>query len=572
MRDPLARPFTPVQTPQRQPIPGREADMAVNNAGGYTFTTDLWRQLEDFAVMGATGGTFYCSQDKLVLRNLDVADRAVRENPSRALTLAAAVNTAQPARAPKPQPQLYILAAVMAKGDASSKQLAKKLFPEMVRTTDHYAIWWGYYKQMRHKQLPGGRNAPVTGRAVLGAMRSWFLDTPVDSLTWRVLKARQRTTPQGEKLALGHLLRIAHPKVKLPAGEVPEEAATEAAKRRKLLGWLAGNVSDEDARATLPLVDSYMRAQAAGSGSDAVRVVREEKVPWEFLPSSVLSDPQVWAALVDTVGTRALMRNLARMSRIGTLNPLGCPEVNQVVARLTNREAVAKARIHPMEAWLAQRVYASGQSVQTDRQGKVVKTETWTPSGRVTSALNGTFEAGFGAVTPTGSRILVVVDCSGSMKWTAVMANGSVLGSAYQVACTIAAVLARMEPNLHVIEVDTRVHPSRISPSTHLEEISRWNPAGGGTDLSLPFTWAQQARHKVDCFAILTDNETWAGNQHPSQALAAYRAEINPDARVLVATLAPTGHSIADPKDPGVLNMAGVDASLPQVLTQWMRR
>lgn len=75
----------------------------------------------------------------------------------------------------------------------------------------------------------------------------------------------------------------------------------------------------------------------------------------------------------------------------------------------------------------------------------------------------------------------------------------------------------------------------------------------------------------VDGFVLFTDGETWAGRQHASQALAAYRRQYSPGARVAVASMAAAGHSIAEPKDAGVLNIAGIDAALPTVVTWFIR-
>jgi 60 kDa SS-A/Ro ribonucleoprotein len=70
---------------------------------------------------------------------------------------------------------------------------------------------------------------------------------------------------------------------------------------------------------------------------------------------------------------------------------------------------------------------------------------------------------------------------------------------------------------------------------------------------------------------IFTDGETWAGRGHPSQALDAYRRRYNPEARVVVAALAANGHTIGEPQDAGVLNLAGMDASLPKVVSAFIR-
>jgi 60 kDa SS-A/Ro ribonucleoprotein len=243
--------------------------------------------------------------------------------------------------------------------------------------------------------------------------------------------------------------------------------------------------------------------------------------------------------------------------------------VQRVVTRLTSREALAKARIHPMDVYLALKIYQSGVSKPDPRK----PAQTWQPVPAVSDALEVTYDLSFAAAEPTGRKYVVAVDSSGSMSgWSKVISSGSPLGTAYEVANTIAVMLARLDGhNVHVIDVDTRIHKSKVSLRTNLRELSAWRASGGGTDLSLPFTWASQQRAAVDGFLVITDKETWAGNRHPVQALAAYRREFNPAARVIVVGMTATGYSIADPGDPGVLNVAGLDGALPKLIAGFLR-
>ena len=59
--------LNPKATPQSKKIPGREAEMARNNAGGVSFKLDKWGQFNRFIVMGSEGGQFYVGEKKLTL-------------------------------------------------------------------------------------------------------------------------------------------------------------------------------------------------------------------------------------------------------------------------------------------------------------------------------------------------------------------------------------------------------------------------------------------------------------------------------------------------------------------------
>jgi len=553
MRDPLARVST-VATAQSRPIPGRA--QVRNAAGGYVFAQDLWTKVEDFLILGTTGGTYYVSADQLTVGNVDVLLQAVIEDGPRLVSILTEISAARPPRAPKPRPALFALAVAAAKGDPVTVQAVKAAFPQVVRTTDHLAMFFGYWKNLAGKAGAGDRRpSPVTGRAMRTTLASFFTADDIHQVAFRALKARQRATPAGEAMALQDIIRIAH-----PAGPTPAH--------RTLIGWLAGRVSDVDAQAVVPDVDDFLVAQAVTSPADAVRVIRDRRVPWEFLPTDVLADKDVWTELAETVGLSALIRNLARMTRIGTLAPFA--EVNSaVVNRLTDGDELTRARVHPMDLYLALKAYASGHS-QPDRRKTA---QDWQPVGQIVDALADAYELSFGAVQPSGKRLLVAVDSSGSMtQWAQVVSSGFPLGSGYEVANAIAAMLARIEgKNVHVIDVDTAVHRSKVTPKTSLRELATWRGSGGGTDLSLPFSWALARRLSVDGIVVLTDNETWAGRQHPIQALDGYRRSVNPQVRVVVVSMTATGMRIADPADVGVLNVAGLDASLPQIITGFIR-
>jgi 60 kDa SS-A/Ro ribonucleoprotein len=78
-------------------------------------------------------------------------------------------------------------------------------------------------------------------------------------------------------------------------------------------------------------------------------------------------------------------------------------------------------------------------------------------------------------------------------------------------------------------------------------------------------------RREIDTFVIYTDSETWAGDVHPAQALRDYRTASGIDACLVVVGMVSNGFSIADPADPGMLDVVGFDTATPQLISDFAR-
>ncbi len=67
----------------------------------------------------------------------------------------------------------------------------------------------------------------------------------------------------------------------------------------------------------------------------------------------------------------------------------------------------------------------------------------------------------------------------------------------------------------------------------------------------------------------LTDNETWFGNIHPFEALKKYRSKFNKEAKLAVLAFRANEFTIADPSDAGMMDIAGLDANVPKILSEF---
>jgi 60 kDa SS-A/Ro ribonucleoprotein len=120
---------------------------------------------------------------------------------------------------------------------------------------------------------------------------------------------------------------------------------------------------------------------------------------------------------------------------------------------------------------------------------------------------------------------------------------------------------------------DDGLTPLPLSPRQRLDDAVRTvsDLPFGGTDCALPMLYARSLQREIDTFVIYTDSETWAGDIHPVQALRDYRRASGIDARLVVVGMVSNGFSIADPADPGMLDVVGFDTATPQLIADFAR-
>jgi 60 kDa SS-A/Ro ribonucleoprotein len=378
----------------------------------------------------------------------------------------------------------------------------------------------------------------------------WYASRGTDKLAYQMIKYRSRS-------GFDHKRAI----------EVAHNGAGEDAARQALYLWARGKDVE---RETLPtLVQAHLKAMKADNRDDLMKLVAEHNLPWEAIPTEALNDPGVWQAMLPYMGLTALIRNLGNMTACEAIKPMDCAEV---VKRLGSEEDLRKSRVHPFTILQALAVYRSGYGV---RGGK-----SWSPVTQVVDALDKAFYAAFKNVEPTGKNILLALDVSGSM--TSSM-GGSPL-SCREASAALALVTLATEANTQVVgftggggwgsRYNSDLTPLNLSARQRLDDAVREvsNLPFGGTDCALPMLYATRKGMPVDAFIIYTDNETWAGNIHPVQALQEYRKTMNRNAKCIVVGMTSTGFSIADPGDGGMLDMVGFDGSCPALISNFIKQ
>lgn len=534
-------------TPQSHPIPG--STQVPNSAGSYAWQVDKWSLLDRFLILGTEGGSYYATEKEATLTAGNGLLDCIAEDGPR--TVARIVEISEAGRAPKNDPCVFALAACAGNQNPAAREAALAALPRVCR------IGTDLFRFSREVEAFRG-----WGRRLRRAIGEWYTGKAPEDLGYQVVKYRQR-----EGTTHRDLLRLASPTPTTPAhdalfrwiigadfGERTVEPGKAGGKQRHYPAVDPGLLPE--------IIMAFDRAQSCTGPEAAVALLSQyPRLPWEALPNEVLGSPDVWRALLPNLPLRALTRNLARMTANGALVPMGA-EVATVCQRLSDEDAIRKARLHPIQCLTALCTYAAGRG----QRG----TLTWTPIPQIVDALDGAFYAAFANVQPTGKRTLLAVDTSGSMMHGEV---AGVLGlSPRKAASTMAMVTARTETVWQCIGFSDFVQPVALSPRQRLDDVMKvFDGPPHGTDCSLSMQWAMQNGVEVDVFVEYTDHQTWAGGIHPAQALRQYREKTGIPAKLVVCGMVANEYSIADPGDPAMLNVVGFDTSTPQAIAEFSR-
>ena len=524
--------FAPLQTPQSLPLAG--ASQVPNSAGGYVWAVSDWSRLDRFLVLGSEGGTYYIGERPLTRQNAEAVVRCIQADGLRTVRRIVEISTG--GRAPKNDPALFALALCSSLGNVETRRAALLALPHVARTGTHLFHFLAAVESCRG-----------WGRALRRAVADWYTAMSPEQLAYQAVKYQQR-----DGWSHRDALRLAHPK----AADAQHEA---------IFHWIVAGWPDVGAEPhpdpALRTLWAFERARRATSRDEIVALIAQHGLPWEAIPSTWLSDPDVWLALLPHLPLTALLRNLARMTANRALQSLG-DSVPTVVERLVNQRALRRARVHPIALLAALKTYAQGRG----ERGKL----TWEPLARIGDALDRAFYLSFDNVQASGKRIVLALDVSGSM------GGGTVAGSPgltpRVAAAAMALVTAAVEQQTTIVAFGHEMVPLAISPSMRLDDVVRAtsNLPFGATDCALPMLWALEHGVEADAFVVYTDSETWFGKIHPVQALAEYRRKTGIPARLVVVGMVSNGFSIADPHDGGMLDVVGFDSATPQVIADFV--
>lgn len=532
-----------------------------NAAGGYTFAVSDLDQIKRFLILGSEA-TYYQPGAEVTDENTATLRKVLATQEGARAVVDLIVEVSTQGRAAKQDYAIFALALASDPNTSADTGYALSKLPAVARTATTLIQFVGFALQFRG-----------WGRALKRAVAEWYTDKGADKAAFQAVKYRQR-----DGWTHRDLFRVSHPTTVDPAFQA------------------LGNyiLKDEVGDLTPEIVKGFVLAQAPDA--DYVALIEQYRLTWEMLPTQALNDADVWRALIDngSLPLGALLRQLPKLTRLGLFEKLkDGSRLGVVVKRLTDAEEIERARIHPIAVLIALRTYAEGRSQRGD--------STWDPSREVIDALDKAFYLAFKNVVPSGKKFLIGLDVSSSMgsKFRDARGNVSTLSSR-DISAALALVTVATEPETHVIgftasrsgysygygrgnafpkggsgrlgnsvsNLDSAVDPNRRLDDV-ISQIS--GLPFGSTDCSLPMLYALENGLRPDVFLVITDNETWAGEMQPHEALEKYRRETGIDAKLIVLATSPTRSTITDPNDVNSLDIVGFDSAAPSVVSAFAR-
>jgi len=409
-------------------------------------------------------------------------------------------------------PALFVLALAASPkfADAKTNAAALEALPHVARTGTQLRKFAAFCTNLRG-----------WGRSLRSAVADWYVTKPASEL------ARQLVESENQPVwSHRDLLRLSHPRPATPV-------------HNALFQWVVDGKPGH--LATAEMLDGQLRpmhavelAKKARTEEQIVQLIEDYRMTADMVPSRWKTSPRVWETLLDSVSYLDLARNLGQLTAIGLVRPQSATTA-LVVARLLDRKRLANSKVHPLVLLDAFRTYREGGG----------QSASWTPVPSVIEALNAAFYLAFDNVRPTGKRIYLAVDASCSMGLSQCLGMPSL--SAAMASLALSMIYAKSEPRY---SIGSFQGPRSVAPQSIEDALNR------GLE--------------IDAFVVLTDHAK-TGESAQGETLQRYRRDTGIATRLAIIAMAADRCDMTDPNDRLQMSVAGFDASVPEVVAEFIR-
>ena len=553
---------------QMQPIEGT----VMNNAGGQSYKISPEKMLLRFLILGSDKPQYYVSEKENNLEHLTNILVMVEEGSGLEI-VNTLVNVSVEARAPKQTYTLLVLAICSLSKDLELKKAANEAVQKICRIPTHLFE----YLDLREKISLKMNGTTGWGRSQRKVIERWYNEHKNGSELELIRSATKYMSRHG--YTHRDALRLGHPKPNSSARKIIYSYLTSGLEKtlkvsEAIRKKMPSPCELSNATAVLDFIIAVEKAKGLGpdKGKEMCELIESHHLVREHIPSELLNSVDVWITLLKRMPLTALIRSLGKISTFTEITECET-HIQGIVDKITDKNVIERSKIHPLTVLLAHLTYGHG--------GGYKGSLTWTPDVRVVSALDTAFELSFKNVVPSSKRILNAVDVSGSMTVSCTGGSGMSI-TCHEAATVMALIMVRTEPFCHTVFFSSgkdrccfqhsELEEIPLRKETSLKEAFEMTQRGnfGCTDCALPMMYALSKKIEIDTFIVYTDSETYWGDIHPSEALKKYRTEMNiPNAKLVVMGMQSNKFSIADPNDPGMMDVVGFDSASPQIVSDF---
>ena len=428
-----------------------DPDQIQGAAGGFVWQISDKEQVIRYLVIGSEGGNYYQTPQQVSSQCASCVLRMTRTPDNFKWLIDTIRDVSTTGRAAKQESTLLALAtAIVFAPTPAAKTEALNAVNDCVRILTHMYMLIGYIKifsKAGHPSLTTASSSKAVtvgsgiGRGIRRVFGEYFYSrTGVEIANlmtkyqnregWNIKDVLtlihidpKRMKDDGGRLAIEYIFKPKEEFAPILAAAPPTADATKTLLSAiKEIHTIAERPLQPATNPSLAGLSNYQYGEEV---SRIVHLINTVGLCREQLPSQLFKQRRVWEALLMSKGANgkgkgmpltALIRNLGKLTtaEIGIIAPFSTiaiqsltRDTKHICDRITDAQDIKRTRLHPYTILVAMMTYKKGHG---DKGGL-----TWSPNTHIIEALDKAFKLAFQNITPTGKRIKIALDVSGSM-------------------------------------------------------------------------------------------------------------------------------------------------------------
>ncbi|XP_076436651.1 RNA-binding protein RO60-like [Babylonia areolata] len=451
-------------------------------------------------------------------------------------------------------PALFALAICARHADQThkTKQAAMKVFVSACNSSADLFTFISYAVSVKDTKKGWGRSLKT-------GVQRWFDNR--DAMTLAKIITQQKT---GCGWSYVDLLRLTHILPKTEGAKMIAKYLIKGLKAAK--EEYGGEKTSSDMQAALAYLGAVEQLKGVTDKDMAAGMVEQHQLHLQQVVARLQQIREVLVALVKQMTLQELLDSMGRLAGYHCLEPT-FHAVSDITQRICDPQALQDEHISPISVLIGLRTFENG-----------AMTMKWTRNNSVVEALNSAFDIALRHnVKPTNKRYLVAVNIN--QQFLSCWVHGAKVLTPIIAAAGLAMVLAHTEESPELVFFDTAVHPLPLTNKMQMPEIcdsimqmvTREHESKRIGDMVAPLRWATSEQKVYDAIIIMTDfRHPRAFTDFPKAFREYKEAKGVPDAKLVMCGLTANHVQFASSEEPGILDIAGFDATVPDLIQHFV--